>query len=271
MRIACLALVLLALPGTVLADALDDAVQTQRQADADAREHQQRIEALSDESARMLEAYRLASQRQRRLQAYNTQLERLIASQREEAQSLREQIEDVQLIEREIIPHLLDLLADLAWFVEQDLPFLSGERSERLENLQRMLDRADISTAEKYRRMMEAYQIEAEYGRTLEAWRGTFGEGPERRTVEYLRAGRLVLIQRSLHGSEMARWDAASGQWQPLPRRYREAVNTAFRVARRQAPPELLVMPVAAPVTVDPAPLDEMAPGPQVERAEDSP
>jgi len=274
MRIAVTALVLLALASvaaTASADTLEEATSVQQQADEAAREHQQRIEALSDESARMLEAYRLATQRQRRLQAYNTQLERLLESQREEAQSLRTQIEDVQLIEREIIPHLVDLLADLAWFVEQDLPFLPGERSERLQNLQGMLDRADVSTAEKYRRLMEAYQIEAEYGRTLEAWRGTLGEGPARRTVEYLRVGRLVLLYRSLDGNERGRWDATSGEWQPLPGRYREAVDTAFRVARRQAPPELLVLPVPAPVSVDPAPVDTDAPGPQVERAENAP
>lgn len=274
MRTACLVLVLmvaLTLPGTALAETYEDAAELQRQTDEAARAHQQRIEALSDEATRMLEEYRLATQRQRRLQAYNQQLERLIESQEEEADSLRTQIEDVQLIEREIIPHMLDLLADLAWFVEQDLPFLPDERSERLQELRRMLDRADVSSAEKYRRLMEAYQIEAEYGRTLEAWRGTLGEGDERRTVEFLRVGRLILLYRSLDGSELARWDNAAGEWQPLPGRYHEAVDTAFRVARRQAPPELLVLPVPAPVAVDPAPVDAAAPGPRVEQAEDAP
>lgn len=274
MRTACLVLVLmlaLTLPGMAVAETYEDAVELQSQTDEDARAHQQRIEALSDEATRMLEEYRLASQRQRRLKAYNQQLERLIESQEEEADSLRTQIEDVQLIERDIIPHMLDLLADLAWFVEQDLPFLPDERSERLQELRRMLDRADVSSAEKYRRLMEAYQIEAEYGRTLEAWRGTLGEGDERRTVEFLRVGRLILLYRSLDGSELARWDSAAGEWRSLSSRYHEAVDSAFRVARRQAPPELLVLPVPAPVAVDPAPVDTTAPGSRAEQAEETP
>ena len=234
----------------VAGESLEEAFDLQLEADEAARETQARIDELSDDSARMLEAYRLATQRSRRLEAYNAQLERLIASQEEEKVSLRRQIDDVQVVEREIIPHMLDLVADLEAFVARDKPFLPEEREQRISGLQALLDRADISSAEKYRRIMEAYQIEAEFGRTLEAYRGTLADGERHRTVEFLRVGRLALIYRTLDGREMGRWNHDEQRWESLPRRYRGAVDQGLRMARRQAPPDLLVLPVPAPVNV---------------------
>ncbi len=82
----------------------------------------------------------------------------------------------------------------LAEFIAADVPFLPLERADRLAALQELMPRADVSMAEKYRRILEAYQIESDYGYTLEAWRGELGEGSEQRSVEFLRLGRVMLL-----------------------------------------------------------------------------
>ena len=41
------------------------------------------------------------------------------------------------------------------------------ERRQRAANLKNLLDQPDVSVAEKYRRVMEAYQVETEYGHVL--------------------------------------------------------------------------------------------------------
>ena len=63
--------------------------------------------------------------------------------------------------------------------------------------LQALLVDPDVSIAELYRRVLEAYQIESEYGRTLEAWRGPLNDGDQQRVVEFLRGGRLMLFFQS--------------------------------------------------------------------------
>ena len=55
-----------------------------------------------------------------------------------------------------------------------------------------LMDRANVSVAEKYRRLLEAYQIELEYGRTIEAYEGSFASDNGERSVTFLRVGRAM-------------------------------------------------------------------------------
>ena len=85
------------------------------------------------------------------------------------------------------------MLDTLEQFVALDVPFLLEERSEpRRELLEEMMARADVTLSEKYRRIVEAYQVEMDYGRTIEAYEGKLGDGDDARTVQFLRVGRVV-------------------------------------------------------------------------------
>ena len=67
---------------------------------------------------------------------------------------------------------MLKMIEVMSLFVELDLPFLPEERQTRIIQLQTLMERADVTLAEKYRRILEAYQVETEYGRTIEAYKG---------------------------------------------------------------------------------------------------
>ena len=98
------------------------------------------------------------------------------------------------------------------------MPFLLEERRKRIAGLRDIMNRADVSLSEKYRRVVEAYQIEMDYGRTIEAYDGRLGEGDDARTVQFLRIGRVVLMYQTLDG----RRDGLLGRQQPkLGRRQR--------------------------------------------------
>ena len=47
------------------------------------------------------------------------------------------------------------------------------------------MDRSDANPAEKYRKILEAYEIENEYGRTIEAYEGEMDINGETRTVSF--------------------------------------------------------------------------------------
>jgi hypothetical protein len=103
--------------------------------------------------------------------------------------------------------------------------------------------------SEKYRLILEAYQIELDYGRTLDAYEGRLGEGPDARTVEFARLGRVSLMYRTLDGSETGYCDANQNTW-VVDNSYAEQIEEAIRVARREGAAELLIVPVPAPQEV---------------------
>ena len=238
-----LLVLLLASPG-LWAGTLSDAVEAQVEIEQAAKRSQQKIDNLYDESASMVAEYRTTLQQSASLKAYNDQLEKLVISQDEELGSMTSQLQNIETTQRDIVPLMLKMIDVMAQFVALDTPFLPDERQARVVALQAMMDRADVSIAEKYRRILEAYLVETEYGRTIEAYKGELGEGKEARTVNFLRIGRVALYYVTLDGMETAYWNKKNKRWTVLADDYREPLAQAIKVAKKQLPPDLLVLPV---------------------------
>lgn len=232
------------------ANPVKSGIQLQAETDRAALHSQKRIDQLSDETRELLEAYRNATRELDSLRSYDDHLERMVEAQQEAIALLDAQLDGVQLTQRGVIPLLARMVDSLARFVELDTPFLLEERRQRVAQLRDLLHQPDASLAEKYRRVMEAYQIETDYGRSLEAYRATLEAGSGDRRVDFLRVGRVALLYRSLDGVDAGVWDQRTKSWQVLPQQYRSALKQGFRVARKQMTPELLVLPVQAPQVV---------------------
>ena len=243
-RFCCLMLLMLA-PIASKADTttLKNAVDAQLKSEVAAKKSQQRIDALDDESRQMLAEYRAVLRQTESLKAYNDQLDKLVISQKDELVSIDAQLENIETTQREIVPLMLNMIQVMAQFVELDMPFLHEERQNRIEQLQLLMERADVSLAEKYRRILEAYQVETEYGRTIEAYQDELTVDGNSRTVEFLRIGRIGLYYLSLDGKEVGHWNNG---WEELDSENRKAVEKGLKIAKKQLPPDLLVLPMQA-------------------------
>jgi uncharacterized protein YqiB (DUF1249 family) len=226
------------------AQTLDRAVELREQSNRTGAQSQGRIDRIADETDDLLAKYRVELQQIDALRTYNAQLEKLLASQEEEIASLSGQISEVTVIGRQVTPLMLRMVEALSQFVTLDVPFLPEERATRVSELKKLMDRSDVADAEKYRRILEAYQIENEYGRTIETYRGNLELGGESRTVDFLRVGRVVLLYQTLDGDEVGTWDQEERSWQTLDSSYNEAIRRGLRIARKQAAPDLLRLPV---------------------------
>ena len=221
---------------------LKGAIDTQVKAELSAKKSQEKIDGLSDQTDQMLAEYRNVIRQTESLRIYNEQLEKLVISQQEEMTSINDQLVNIETTQREIVPLMLKMIDVIAEFVALDIPFLPEERQYRIAALQALMARADVSLAEKYRRILEAYQVETEYGRTIEAYQGDLVLNGETRTVDFLRIGRVSLYTLSLDGQEASVWN--DGDWQVLDDSYRQAIEKGLKVAKKQLPPDLLVLPV---------------------------
>ena len=228
----------------------EKAINLQSDINQEASLSQEKINDYDDEANAAAKSYAAALQRAESLTIYNGQLRRLIESQQKEIRSIKRQTEEIESIETGALPLMLEMTETLNQLIEGDIPFLTQERRDRVENLKRLIDRADVTAGEKYRRIMEAYLIEADYGRTIESYRGELDMGGTPRTVDFLRVGRIGLYYQTLDSEETGNWDKADRQWEVLEDEYRRSVRDGLRIARKQSPPTLLRLPVDTPSEV---------------------
>ena len=225
---------------------LEEALTAQVQADRDAARVQETLDRLREQTQDAAGRYAQALADAESLERYNNQLQEQVRSQETEIASIEKQLLDIEQTNREVQPLMQQMVDTLARFIELDVPFLREERTARVQNLRSIMPRADITISEKYRLILEAYQIELDYGSTLSAYEGRLDDG---RTVEFAQLGRVSLMYRTLDGSETGYWDADKQDWVP-DESYREAVEEAIRVAKRDGAPDLLTVPVPAPQEV---------------------
>ena len=236
-----------------VADPLTHSINTRVNNQQQESRLQQRIEKVDDETRVMLEEYQRRSKELELLSVYNNQLQRIITSQEEEKVSIRQQMIKLEQTQQEIVPLMLRMVAWMEKFVDIDHPFLPQERKLRVTQLHSLMDRSDISIGEKYRRVLEAYQVEMEYGRTIEAYRDELKTDSNTRTVDILRIGRVGLYYQTLDRLEVGQWNSMKSNWEVLPDHYGMAIRNGLRIAHNQAAPDLLRLPVPAASILEPS------------------
>ncbi len=208
---------------------------------------QKTIDKLDDQKRTIESDYANALKVVDGLKVYNALLQKQVDNQRSEMNSLRDSMDKVSLIERQILPLMIRMIGSLEEFIALDVPFLQEERTHRIASLRGMMERSDVTAAEKFRRVLEAYQIEVDYGNTIEAYRGDIDVGGSTQQVDFLRFGRVQLLYQSIGGDNSGVWGQASRQWQPLSsEQYKSNIARGLAVARKQAAPDLLVLPIPA-------------------------
>jgi hypothetical protein len=210
---------------------LDRVVEGQMDIDKASRASQERVNELDDDANALLSEYRRAVADAESFTAYADQLALQVQSQNDEMAAMNRQLGEVDKTSRE--------------FVALDVPFLLDERRNRVQRLQEMMGRADVTISEKYRRIIEAYQVEMDYGRTVEAFEAKLGDESDARTVQFLRIGRVGLLYQTLDGEETGFWDVTSKRW-VVDDSYAGSFKEGLAVARKTRAPELLVIPVPA-------------------------
>ena len=245
------AVLLLGLGGTLAPGAgaatLDDIFVVAERINGQARTSQAKIDALTEETRELYHEYKTVLKEVEGLRVYNRQLEKQIASQNREMSQLNESIDRVTVIERQITPLMMRMIDGLEQFVELDLPFLANERQNRIERLREIMDRADVAVSEKFSQVLRAFQIENEYGRTMEAYGATINVGGVDRIVDVLKMGRVVLVYQTSDGEETGMWNQTARQWEVLDEEFTTPVRNGIRMARKQLAPNMLLLPVTAP------------------------
>lgn len=241
-------LVLPAIAPQAVAGPVDQAVDERVEVQEQAERSQQEVDQLADETETMVQEYRDTLRKIENAKAYNEQLRKQVEEQNQRLASFERQLNEVEETQRNIVPLMTRMIEVLDEMIEVDTPFLPREREARLASLKEMMYRPDVNLPDKFRRIMEAYQIEMDYGRNMEVYEGELErENGDRLTVEFLRLGRLGLYYQTLNGQESGYWDDENNRWQILSQDFNAAISKGLKIARKEAPPDFFRIPVPAP------------------------
>ncbi len=161
-------------------------------------------------------------------------------------QDLAREKEETLRIRTELAPFLKEQLERLKSLVAADAPFLSRERKDRLVRLAVILDDPEITIAEKYRKMMEALFVEAEYGNTVEVYREKIVVDGTQVLADIFRMGRVALFFLALDRESAGLFDVANNQWHTLDKTRVPAIEAVVEMAGKHRPMEVVTLPIGA-------------------------
>ena len=222
---------------------MEKAIQIEASSSNDAAGRQSYIDNIDTQIIMLIGDIQFLSQQLDLTNIYNRQLQELISSQEAEIVSINDQMIELDKTNRGILPKLEEMVNTLSSIIDNDTPFLLSERKSRIEELQNILVQSNISTSEKFRRVFEAYQIENEYGRTIESYRDEIVFDSETYNVEIFRLGRVGLYARTSDGRNTAMYSRKEGKWIRKKGIDNELV-VALKIAKKELPPSLLKLPV---------------------------
>jgi len=246
---AVLAASVIAVAGGVFAQSVtvDQVLQAGQRRLNLAQESQERINQVVEGARSLTDQYRAVNKEIDGLKVYNRLMTAQTNGQNATLEDISISMDQVDVINRQIFPLMERMIDGIEQSIALDIPFLMEERTNRVAALKETMERSDVSVAEKFRKVMEAYQIEMDYGSSNEYYVQSLQIDGSTREYNMLRIGRIGLYFQSDDTSITGWWNAELGAYEELGNEHRNEVRKGIRVARQLIAPELVLLPVPAP------------------------
>ena len=199
------------------------------------------IDSTERQTDKIVNEWKAVSKQVEGLKLYNAQKRIQIQAQLDLMDKLDEQLVQVVVMQRQIPPLAQKMLDSLEAFISLDTPFRKEERQNRIDLVRSSLAKPKVTASEQVRQVLEAYNIEAEYGRKIDTYESTLNDGT---VVNILVIGRIGMFYQTKDEQSSGRWNNETGQWDELPGSYRKPIRDGIRMAKKLAPTDMLMMPI---------------------------
>ena len=199
------------------------------------------IDSTERQTDKIVNEWKAVSKQVEGLKLYNAQKRIQIQAQLDLMDKLDEQLVQVVVMQRQIPPLAQKMLDSLESFISLDTPFRNEERQNRIDLVRSSLAKPKVTASEQVRQVLEAYNIEAEYGRKIDTYESTLNDGT---VVNILVIGRIGMFYQTKDEQSSGRWNNETGQWDELPGSYRKPIRDGIRMAKKLAPTDMLMMPI---------------------------
>jgi len=193
-----------------------------------------------------------------------------VAQQDAEIKSLNEQIDGVEEWKASIDPMVGKMTTSIANKIKSDYPFDLNRRLPRLQSLEKTIKDPAATVGEKYRKALNIYKLEVNYGQSMEAQKGDHPINPTIRVGDdrfekdedgkvkldknglpvevfdgsYLRYGRLAYVYLQADGSQALRYDLNAREWVELPKSSIADIRRGVKIASGEAAPNVVRAPL---------------------------
>lgn len=237
----------IAFTGSALAaDPLEKIHAAERTIHKAASQSQVKIDSIQEQTQDIVIEYRAVVDETEINKVYNDHVAKLVAAQNEEIKSLEGQIAEIENTKRNVVPLMYRMIDMLDQFVNADIPIKLDRRLARVEKLRALMINPKVSTSEKYRQVLEAYEIEKDYGSAVVAWQGTEVFDGKEVSADFVHVGRIALVAQSKDLKNAWVWNNTTRAWEKLGDEYLSDITLTIRMARKQAPYELIKLPIFA-------------------------
>jgi hypothetical protein len=230
----------------VSADPLTDLKNEEVKIQKAAAKSQEKINNYFEQSQELLVEYRAVLDSTENLKIYNDYLANLVADQQRGIDSLQRQIDSIEETKQNIVPLMFKMIDSLEQFINLDVPINLEERIERVQRLRDLMQNSDVTVAERFRQVLEAYQTENEYGSLISTYQGNISDAGTEVTVDFFNLGRTALLALSLDQKNAWVWDNNARSWEKLGDEYLDSVIKSVRMAQNLVPYDLIKLPIKA-------------------------
>jgi hypothetical protein len=240
---AILAVSVSMISGSVFAQTVDQVLQADQRRLNLAQQSQERINNIVEGTRSLEDQYRAINKEIDGLKVYNRLMRAQVEGQAATLEDIGLSMDQVDVINRQIFPLMERMIDGLEQSISLDVPFLMEERTKRIDDLKSIMERSDVTVAEKFRKVMEAYQIENDYGTSSEYYTESLTIDGATRSFNMLRIGRIGLYFQSDDTKITGRWNNDTRSWE-IDNSARNEVRKGLRMARQLIAPELIIIPV---------------------------
>ena len=138
---------------------------------------QEKIDATEKKTDKIVNEWKAVSKQVEGLILYNEQKRIQIQAQYDLMDKLDDQLVQVVVMQRQIPPLAQRMLESLETFISLDTPFRMEERQNRVDLVRASLAKPKVTASEQVRQVLEAYNIEAEYGRKIDTYEASLADG----------------------------------------------------------------------------------------------
>jgi len=202
---------------------------------------QNKIDLTERQTDKIVNEWKAVSKQVEGLKLYNEQKRIQIQAQLDLMDKLDEQLVQVVVMQRQIPPLAQRMLESLETFINLDTPFRIEERTNRIDLVRSSLAKPKVTASEQVRQVLEAYNIEAEYGRKIDTYESSLSDGT---VVNILVIGRIGMFYQTKDEQSSGRWNNDTASWDELPGSYRKPIRDGIRMAKKLAPTDMLLMPI---------------------------